>query len=93
MSADNAILLLEFPDGTCKVKHTLNLMEISSNDDFVNWKVLYEEFAKIEPLPSKEIAELSAIKLMQEYWYVEYGIVHLPLKLNWNEIEEEAKRK
>ena len=93
MSADNAILLIEFPDGSCKVKHTLNLMEISQNDDFVNWKVLYEEFAKIEPLPSKDIAEKSAIKLMQEYWYVEYGIVHLPLKLNWNEIEEKVKRK
>jgi len=93
MSADNAILVLEFPDGSCKVKHTLNLIEISPNDDFVNWKMLYKEFEKVEFLPSKEVAEVSAIGLLQEYWYVEYGIVHLPLKLNWNDIQDKVKGK
>jgi hypothetical protein len=54
---------------------------------------LYDEFEKIEPLPSKDIAEKSAVGLLQEYLYVEYGIVHLLLKLNWNEIKDKAKGK
>ena len=90
MSADNAIMILEFPDGTYMVKHVCNPMEISPNDSYVDYELLYSEFDGCEILANKGSADVLATQLLQEYWHVEYGIILLKVNLNWNVIRHFA---
>ena len=90
MSADNAIMILGFPDDTYMVKHVCNPMEISPNDSYINSELLYNEFDGCEILEDKNSADIVAIQLLQEYWYVEYGIILLKVPLEWKSVRDLA---
>jgi hypothetical protein len=94
MSADNAIVIVKSVGGTCKVRHmqavdNLYWDEVTNDyGQFINTKALYQAFKNVPVLANMDVAEMYATDLLQEYDYVEYGIIIIEAPSSWNMIDK-----
>lgn len=92
MSADNAIVVMKFQDGF-KVRHmqaTENLFWNDETEEYgetFNLKTVYEMFKNIPLILSSNMADIHATDLLEEYAYVEYGIINYESPVSWHMLE------
>ncbi len=92
MSADNAIVVMKFQDGY-KVRHMQATENLFWNDEAkeigqtLNLKIVYEMFKHIPIILTFEMADIYATDLLEEYSYVEYGIITYESPVSWHMIE------